>query len=334
MAGRNLPGQPLFIQTVAGLVEHAEERRGEIRLHVARRQPHVPRPESGAKRMRRGVDATGVEIEADRRSYPRVEILLRGNRIRSGREGRRMRCGNFHRPCRDVASAGAHRVEQRSDRRGAGAALKAFKQGIVGLASVAPEVRFFAGDPEQFFERRLEEREIRLRPGGLPRMFRQRAGQRIPRHQLDRQFRRAIEFTPQLPQIGIAAFRFRRFQIFPPRIGDGQFVGARGQPGKLAGAVFGGGGRQVGFLVPPENRGGRIDESEFTDFLEDGHARISARSAIPRKAGNAGPALARGFSNPPRISRHPTRTIDGSQMPCIIPPPGGRAATAFSISLS
>ena len=60
-------GQALFIHAVAGFVQHAEERGGEIALVIAGGQAHVARAERGAERMGGGVDAPGVEIEADGR---------------------------------------------------------------------------------------------------------------------------------------------------------------------------------------------------------------------------------------------------------------------------
>ena len=73
---------------MAGLVQHAEERGGEIRLVVTGGQAHVARAERGAEWMGGGVDAAGVEIKADGRGDFGVEALLRGNRIGTRRQSR------------------------------------------------------------------------------------------------------------------------------------------------------------------------------------------------------------------------------------------------------
>src|SRR4051812_43342173 len=59
--------QALFVQRVAGLVKHAEERVDErALLVVARRDARVARPDAGAERMYGNVQPTGVKVEADR----------------------------------------------------------------------------------------------------------------------------------------------------------------------------------------------------------------------------------------------------------------------------
>ena len=110
-------GQALFVDPVAGLVQHAEERGGEVVLVVAGGEADVARAEPGAERMGGGVDAAGVEIEADRLGDLAVEGLLVLRSGRGRRAGGRRAAGGLDRGGGDFARAG--RAAGRAGRRAA-----------------------------------------------------------------------------------------------------------------------------------------------------------------------------------------------------------------------
>src|SRR5262249_52995213 len=70
--------QVLFVDAVAGFMQHAKERFVEVILVVTRRDAHVAGTEAGAKWMGGDVKPSGVEVEADDRSRRAPELLLDG----------------------------------------------------------------------------------------------------------------------------------------------------------------------------------------------------------------------------------------------------------------
>src|SRR5262249_51653571 len=74
----------LVIEAVPGLVKDAEEGLAEVAGLVPRGDPAIPRPDPRAERVRRGVEAAGVEVEADRRRHGLAEDPLAVERIAGG----------------------------------------------------------------------------------------------------------------------------------------------------------------------------------------------------------------------------------------------------------
>ena len=72
-------GQALFVETVAGFVQNAEEGGGEVVLVVTGGETDIAWPERGAEGMGRGIDATLGEIKTDGLSDFAVEGLLVGD---------------------------------------------------------------------------------------------------------------------------------------------------------------------------------------------------------------------------------------------------------------
>jgi hypothetical protein len=65
-------------------------------------------------------------------------------------------------------------------------------------------------------------------------------------------------------------------------------MGARGEPGELVRAVAGGGGWQVGFLIPADDGCGGLDHCEFPDFFKNRHADFLNESTRESKEENRG----------------------------------------------
>ena len=78
--------QALFVDPVSRLVQDAEEGRVEETPVVTRGDAAVVRPQRGAERMGRHVEAAAAEVEADRRGRRGAERLLGGNRVVAGQE--------------------------------------------------------------------------------------------------------------------------------------------------------------------------------------------------------------------------------------------------------
>jgi hypothetical protein len=139
-------GQSLFIHAVAGLVQHTEERGGEIRLVVAGGEPHIARAERGAERMGGGVDAAGLKSKPIAAAICELSRLLGFDGVWALWQGGGAGGGFFDGFRGGLAERGFHGIEQGGDGGGGGAAFVAFEQGVVGFASVSPERGFFAGD--------------------------------------------------------------------------------------------------------------------------------------------------------------------------------------------
>ena len=76
---------------------------------------------------------------------------------------------------------------------------------------------------------------------------------------------------------------FGGFEVALPAGRGREFVGAGCQPGQLGGPVIGGGGRQIGFLIPAEHGGGGLDHGELTGFFENRHGRVVNQSLAVAK---------------------------------------------------
>ena len=93
-------GQPLLVQTVPGLVHRRSERIETSVVTVAGRDPGVARPEPSREGMRRDVEATIREVEADLRQHRLVERALPGQRDHDPLE-RGIELVRGRRDCRD-----------------------------------------------------------------------------------------------------------------------------------------------------------------------------------------------------------------------------------------
>ena len=192
----------LFIDSVAALVKHAEERGGEIRLIETGGEADVARAESGAKRVVGGVDSAGVEIEADRFGDLPVEGLLGGGWVGAWRELGRAGGGCFDGAGGDFAEFRADGIEQIGDVGGGDSVFIAFEQGVVGFVRVSPEFGFFAGEGEQGFQMGGESGEVRVFSGIGPRVFGERVGGRFADDQFGGEQGGAVERPAEFAEIG------------------------------------------------------------------------------------------------------------------------------------
>ena len=117
--------------------------------------------------------------------------------------------------------------------------------------------------------------EIRAFAGIGPGVFGERGGGGFAGDEFDGEFGGAVEFAAEFAEVG-GEFRIGAgvgglggFEVGFPGVGSGEFVGAGGQPGELGGPVVGGGGWQIGFLIPADHGGGGVDDGELTGFFEN-----------------------------------------------------------------
>src|SRR5262249_104465 len=68
--------QVLLVKPVPGLVQDAEERFAEKLRVVASQDAGIAGPDAGAKRVRRRIEPTGIEVEAQGDSGPLAEDFL------------------------------------------------------------------------------------------------------------------------------------------------------------------------------------------------------------------------------------------------------------------
>ena len=98
-------------------VQHTKERRGEIIFVVARGEAHIVRAERCAKRMCRGVDASGSEIKIDRVGDLLIQLLLCCDRVGSGGQGDALLIRFFNCSGCDRSDLWAELIKQRRYRR-------------------------------------------------------------------------------------------------------------------------------------------------------------------------------------------------------------------------
>ena len=115
LAGRKserIGPQALFVKPMTGLVEHAEQGGGKIRLVPARGESAVVWPGSATKRVLRGVDPPTGEVEADfLRHYPDERFLgcagkMLPQQVVPRRAARSTPAGHRCRPARSPPPAG------------------------------------------------------------------------------------------------------------------------------------------------------------------------------------------------------------------------------------
>ena len=158
--------EPLVVEAVPGLVEHAEHGVAEVVGLVADGDPAVARPDPGAERVRRGVEPPAVEVEADRRGHRLAEDPLAIDRI-AGRVPQQRRIGPDPAPedrldQRDELAP--QRREEPRDLDAGGARLVFVEQGVVGDRP-APHARGLALlQVDDLFEPGPEVEEVVLLP--------------------------------------------------------------------------------------------------------------------------------------------------------------------------
>src|SRR5688572_24895249 len=123
--------QPLVVESVTRLVKHAVERLREIALIVARGQARVARPEAGAKRVRRGVDASGIEVKADGLGDFAIERLLGRDRILRLEQSLRDRFAFLHRRTEHANDGRSQFPKKLLQMRSPGPALMALQQRVI-----------------------------------------------------------------------------------------------------------------------------------------------------------------------------------------------------------
>ena len=269
-------GQAGLVERVAGLVQHAHQRAGEIRLVVARGDAHVVGGAAG-EGMGRDVEAAVMKVEADPADQLLAQPALRLDRERAFQ---RQRFGPAvlaldHAP-QQIGQEAAQLVEQGVDARRAPARLEFVEQRVVergaecrglGLADATHDV-------QDFGERRQQRLEVgillRRTPGQL-------AGRAGPRAGLDEVGRQGTLMHPGaahlaqvggLPRVerGPALLRARQ-EIGHLRRGD-HLVGDHAQRRELVGAIAAGAVGHHGRAIPVQDR------RRATDIAQPGEAAL------------------------------------------------------------
>ena len=199
-AERALDGarQALLVETVAGLVQDGEEAGEEVVLALARRQADVAGREACGERVRRLVQAPGLEVEPDRSGQAGADGTLGLRRVRAMHErvvGPRPRGDLLHERHQLVAQT----VQQRLETCHAHVGLVLVEQRVIALAAfVANGVGLLAAQREEALQRLPELREIRLGARDLPGLETRRLGKRQLAHERGRDTYCSVALAPRL----------------------------------------------------------------------------------------------------------------------------------------
>ncbi len=163
-----LDRQSLLVEPVSRFVQDAEQTGSEVGALTAPGEAHVAGIEAGAERMRREIEPTAIEVEADLLAPPT-------SRTRAGlaREGAEAALSSTSTPESAAAltiagELGGEAVEQRGEARGAQARLVLVEQAVVGMVADGADLRFLAAQLDDALERRREQREALLAARALP----------------------------------------------------------------------------------------------------------------------------------------------------------------------
>ncbi len=265
--------EPLLVESVAGLVKHAEEAAGRVVAQIPGGKPGVSRGQSGAERMGGGVDPTGLEVESDRLGDFPVERLLFGNRvIGAGQGGAGRAIAGLG---RDPGEFRFERVEEFGELPGGGATFVFIDQRVVGFGGVSPGICFPAGELEDLLEDGRKIGEVGFAACLLPDGLRPAGGGGQVLHKPGREPGFAVVIVAPPADIGgldRAVRKARGLAIGDPPIdltGGGEFVGAASEVSELAGTGQAGCGRQEGFLVPREEPPGTSQECDFAEAFHE-----------------------------------------------------------------
>ncbi len=130
--------EALGVEPVAGLVHRAGERVGEIFEVVAGGEPAIARAHLGAERMHRGVDAAGLEVEANGLGDLLVQRALELDRVLAFKLGWISGGGDFLQRGQERRELLLQVGEDGREVRRARAGLVALEQRVVAARRVAP----------------------------------------------------------------------------------------------------------------------------------------------------------------------------------------------------
>ena len=149
---------------MAGFMENAIKRSGEILLVVSRGQAGVARAEARTKRVGRGVDPAGGEVESDCLRDLAVEGRLRRRRVGTGEQAVRKPSGMFGGGPDERGNLWRQFREERGDIRRACAHLIFVEKSVIPAGLPPPGVGLLACQHDQLPEVRLEHRKVRFLP--------------------------------------------------------------------------------------------------------------------------------------------------------------------------
>ena len=267
-AARELGRDPGLVEAVAELVQRREVRDAEVVQVVARGDAHVRRAERLRERVRRGIQAPAVGVEADRledvhhRAALVVDLERAGEdavvaRVLVGAGGRRD----------ELHQRVAKRLEQRPQLGGGEAGLEVVEQEVVGVLGGLEARDVAVAQVDVARQRVTEEREVRRRARLLPRLLAEGVGVAHLRRQLGRDAHGLLVIAPDRGDqadgvgVGVLPVRPRREPVEqPPDLRVGELAVAdqlerRGVVGAGGGAVR----RHHRVLVPEQHR---VDAAE------------------------------------------------------------------------
>ena len=175
--------QALFVKPMTGLVEHAEQGGGKIRLVPARGESAVVRPGSATKRVLRGVDPPTGEVEADcLRHHPDERLLGCAGKMLSQQVVPRRAARSTTRPDKRHDPR-AQPVEERRDVARPGAWFVVVEEDVVGIEFGGLTGCLLPLQPHDTGEVRGESLPVRMPSGFDPRLLAIDAGPRDLLHQ-------------------------------------------------------------------------------------------------------------------------------------------------------
>ena len=259
----------MVVESVASFVEDTVEGDHEIGLIVAGGHAGVARSESRAEGVGTGVETTSGDVETDFWEEGVEKLFLFGAgvvaaQIFAGGRGGERKCFFG-----DSDKAGAKFGEKSGDVSGEPSWFVAFKERVVGLVGIAPEIGHLSGKGEELFEVRRKGCEVGVFAGLDPGGAGEADGEFIFLDEFGGDASRAVVVVAPAGD-GSGFGRKRRegyvFALIEPTfdvVVGSEAVGDASDQGGLFGAKGVTFGWKEGFLIPSEQAAGSAKEGEI-----------------------------------------------------------------------
>ena len=259
----------MVVESVASFVEDTVEGDHEIGLIVAGGHPGVARSESRAEWVGTGVETTCGDVETDFWEEGMEKLFLFAAGVLAAKIFARGRGGEGECFFGDSDKAGAKFGEKSGDVSGEPSWFVAFKERVVGLVGIAPEIGHLSGKGEELFEVRRKGCEVGVFAGFDPGGAGEADSEFIFFHEFSGDTSRAVVVVaPAGDGRGFGSER-REGYVFaliePTRdvVMGSEAMGDASDEGGLFGAKGVAFGWKEGFLVPSEQTAGGAKEGEI-----------------------------------------------------------------------
>jgi hypothetical protein len=259
----------LVVESMAGFVENTVEGDHEIGLIVAGGHAGVARAESRAEGVSTGVETTSGDVETDFWEEGVEKLFLCGAgvlaaKIFAGGRGGERKCFFG-----DSDKAGAEFGEKNGDVPGEPSGFVTFKERVVRLVGIAPEIGHLSGKREELFEVRRKGCEVGVFAGLDPSGAGEADGEFIFLHEFGGNASRSVVVVAPAGD-GRGFGRKRRegyvFALIEPTcdvVVGSEAMGDASDEGGLLGAKGVAFGWKKGFLVPSEQAASGAKECEI-----------------------------------------------------------------------